>query len=182
MKTSETLPTLLSLLDYDAGKFTSAEVQLQANLPRWMDSAGSFQLKGVLEKYLELIDEHIKKLDIFCAEENFTYISLVNRIMHAFIEETDEKLELCTDKQVGDACLLACIQNINHYKVSTYGTAAAFAHDLAMNDAVTIFRDLEIDEKQIDHRLSQLAEREVNNKAKTPVWLPKAMRSVSFLL
>jgi ferritin-like metal-binding protein YciE len=182
MKTSETLPTLLSLLDYDAGKFTSAEAQLQNTLPRWIEDAGSLQLKCVLEKYLALVQEHIKKLDIFCAEENFTYISLRNRVMTAFIEETDEKLALCGDAQVIDACLLACVQNINHYKISTYGTAAAFARDLAMNDAVTIFRDLEIDEKQIDHRLSQLAEHEVNTKTKTPVWLPKAMRSVSFIL
>jgi len=182
MKTEDTLPTLLSLLDYDAGKFTSAEAQLQNRLPRWIEGTASFQLKGVLEKYLETVQEHIKKLDIFCAEENFTYISLLNRVMHAFIEETDEKLTLCTDADVKDACLLACVQNINHYKISTYGTAAAFAKDLAMSDAVTIFRDLEVDEKQIDHRLSQLAEHEVNSKAKSPVWLPKAMRTVSFLL
>ncbi|HZY37527.1 MAG TPA: DUF892 family protein [Mucilaginibacter sp.] len=182
MKTEDTLPTLISLLDYDAGKFTSAEVQLKNRLPQWIEGTGSFQLKGVLERYLEMVREHIMKLDIFCAEENFTYISLLNRIMKAFIEETEEKLALCSDIKVADACLLACVQNINHYKISTYGTAAAFAKDLGLNDAVTIFRDLEIDEKQIDHRLSQLAEHEVNAKAKAPVWLPKAMRSVSFLL
>jgi ferritin-like metal-binding protein YciE len=182
MKTEEALPTLLSLLDYDARKFTSAEEQLQNKLPWWIDDAGSFQLKGVLEKYLELIQEHIKKLDIFCAEENFTYISVVNQVMQALIEETEEKLAFCSEPAVKDACLLSCIQNINHYKIGTYGTAAAFAKDLAMDDAVTVFRDLEIDEKQIDHRLSQLAEHEVNTKARTPVWLPKAIRSASFLL
>ena len=182
MKTSETLPTLLSLLDYDAGKFASAEAQLQINLPQWIVGAGSSPLKRVLQKYLTLTDEHIKKLDVFCAEENFTSISPVNLIMRAFINETDEKLAQCADADVKDACLLACMQNINHYKIATYGSAAAFAHDLAMNEAVTIFRDLEIDEKQIDHRLSQLAEHEANTNARTSVWLPKAIHSVSFLL
>jgi ferritin-like metal-binding protein YciE len=182
MKTEYTLPTLIALLDYDAGKFISAEAQLQNRLPYWIESAVSYPLKSVLEKYLDLVQEHIKKLDIFCADENFTYISMVNRVIHAFIEETNEKLALCSTTEVKEACLLACIQGINHYKISTYGTAAAFAGDLAMNDAVTIFRDLEIDEKNIDHRLSQLAEHEVNSKAKAPVWISNSIRSASFLL
>lgn len=182
MNTPEKLPTLLSLLNYDAGKFTSAEAQLQNNLPRWIDGAGSTPLKSALDKYLGLVDEHIEKLDIFRAEENFLYTSQVNLIMHAFIKETDEKLAQCADADIKDACLRACMQNINHYKIATYDIAATFAHDLAMDDAVTVFRDLEIDEKQIDHRLSQLAEHETNANTRIPVWLSKAVHPVRLML
>jgi ferritin-like metal-binding protein YciE len=112
-------------------------------------------------------------MESFFVEESFTYLSMVNRIMQAFIEETEEKLASCSDTEVKDACLLACIQDINHYKISTYGTAAAFATDLGLDDAAVIFRELEINEKHIDDRLSQLAEHEINIKAKATLALPK---------
>jgi ferritin-like metal-binding protein YciE len=182
MKAEETLPTLLSLLDYEAGKFNSAEAQLKNKLPGWAAAAGSLQLKSILEKYLELVQQHIKKLNGFCSREKFSYAGVMNRIMQAFIQESDERLEVCACPNVKDVCLLACVQNINHYKISVYGTAAAFAEHLDMYDAVSIFRDLEIDEKQINHRLSRLAHQNMNAKVKTLVWPPKAIHSVNFLL
>ena len=72
----------------------------------------------------------------------------------------------CTDAEVKDACLLACIQAINHFKISMYGTAAAFANALDMEKQAAIFHEAEVNEKQIDDRLSQLAEHEINIRAK----------------
>jgi ferritin-like metal-binding protein YciE len=89
--------------------------------------------------------------------------------MNAFIEEAEEKLNSCTDTEVRDACLLACIQGINHYKISTYGTAAAFANALEMEKQAVIFHEIEVSEKQIDDRLSQLALHEINNNARAPI-------------
>ena len=104
-------------------------------------------------------------------EENINSLSLTNRVMHAFIEEAEEKLSGCTDAEVKDACLLACIQAINHFKISTDGTAAAFANTLGMEKQASVFHEAEINEKQIDDRLSQLAEHEINVKAKAPIVL-----------
>jgi ferritin-like metal-binding protein YciE len=87
------------------------------------------------------------------------------------IDETEEKLNICKDFQVKDACLLASIQSINHYKISTYGTAAAFANTLGMEDQAAVFHQAEVKEKQIDVRLSQLAEHEINLKALAPLLL-----------
>lgn len=92
--------------------------------------------------------------------------------MLAFIEETNEKLNSCADQKAQDACLLACIQGINHFKISLYGTAAAFAKQLEMEKFASLFHKAEVNEKQIDDRLSQLAEHEINIAAKTPVVLP----------
>jgi ferritin-like metal-binding protein YciE len=92
--------------------------------------------------------------------------------MHAFIEETGEKLSNCTDPEIKDACLLASIQAINHFKISMYGTAAAFANALEMDKQACLFHEAEVNEKQIDDRLTQLALYEINNHAKSPVTLP----------
>lgn len=108
----------------------------------------------------------------FYEEEKIVSLSLTNRVMKAFIEEAEEKLANCTDAEIKDACLLACIQAINHFKISTYRTAAAFANALGMEKQATFFHEAEVNEKQIDDRLSQLAEHEINIKAKTPIVLP----------
>ena len=169
---TETITNLLNLMDYDARKFVSAEAQLKNILPEWINKAYSLQLKNVLQKYLDLVQLHIQKMETFFEDENIISLSLTNRVMQAFIEEANEKLGNCTNSEVKDACLLACIQAINHFKISTYGTAAAFANALAIEKPATVFREAEINEKQIDDRLSQLAEYEINVKAKAPIFLP----------
>ena len=81
----------------------------------------------------------------------------------------DEKMSYCTDTEIKDACMLACIQLINHYKISAYGTAAAFAKELDLEKRVTMFHEMETNEKHIDDRLSQLASYEINRKARAPI-------------
>ena len=169
---NQNISTLHNLLDYDVSKFTSAEVHLKQHLPGWINLAGSFKLKTVLQKYLDLVETHIVKLEEFSEEEKINSLSLSNRVMIAFIEEANEKMATCTDTEIKDACLLASIQAINHFKISTYGTAAAFANTLGMEKEAAVFHEAEVNEKQVDDRLSQLAEHEINIKARTPIVLP----------
>jgi ferritin-like metal-binding protein YciE len=166
---TETITTLHNLLDYDARNFMSAEVQLKNLLPEWISMAGSLKLKNVLQKYHDMVEEHIQKLEQFVSEEKIGLVGLKNRIMNAYIEEAKEKLSSCADAAIKDACLLASIQGINHFKISTYGTATAFANALGMEKASIAFHEAEINEKKIDDRLSQLAEHEVNIDAKAPI-------------
>ena len=168
---NQTITTLHNLLDYDARKFTSAEIELKNSLPEWINIAGSLKFKTVLQKYLDLVQQHVKQMEGFYEEEKIFSISLTNRIMQAFIAEAEEKLASCTDAAIKDACMLASIQAINHFKISTYGTAAAFANALGLEKQAAIFHEAEVNEKQIDDRLSQLAEHEINVRAKTPIEL-----------
>lgn len=117
------------MLDYDALKFTSAEIQLKSSLPECISKADYLKLRTVLQKYLDFVQQHIQKLEGFFEEENIGSLSLTNPVMKAFVEEADEKLSDCTDA--------------------------------------------EVKEKQIDDRLSQLAEHEINIKAKAPIVLPR---------
>jgi ferritin-like metal-binding protein YciE len=169
---NQTITTLHNLLDYDALRFASAEIQLKNSLPGWISKAGSLQLKTVLQKYLDFVQQHVQKMEAFFDEEKISSMSLTNRVMQAFIEDANEKLANCADSEVRDACLLACVQAINHFKISVYGTAAAFANALGMEKQAAVFHEAEVKEKQIDDRLSQLAEHEINSKAKSPIVLP----------
>lgn len=166
-----TITTLHDLLDVDGRKFISAEVQLKKVLPQWINLASSLQLKNVLRRYLDFVEQHIENLQSFYEEEKINSLSLHNRTMEAFIEEAQEKWESCNDVAVKDASLLASTQTINHFKISIYGTAAAFADLLALEKTSVVFHQACVNEKQIDDRLTQLAQFEINRKAKFPIEL-----------
>jgi ferritin-like metal-binding protein YciE len=167
------ITTLQHLLNYDISKFTSAEVQLKHSLPGWINKTNSLKLKTILQKYLDFVQEHTRKIESIFDKENITSLSMNNGVMKAFIEDTEEKYAHCTDPEIKDASLLASIQAINHFKISTYGTAAAFAKALGMEEEAEIFHEIEVNEKQIDDRLTQLAEFEINIKARAPFVLPQ---------
>jgi len=171
-KNNQTMTTLHHLLDYDARKFAVAEIQLIKSLPGWINKASSLKLKTILQKYLDFTQQHEQKMAKFFDEEEIGLLNLTNRVMEAFIQEADEKISKCTDAEIKDACLLACIQGINHFKISAYGTAASFANALAMEEQAAIFHEMEVNEKQIDDRLSQLAEHEININAKILIVSP----------
>jgi len=169
METTSTIATLRQLLNQQMGKFISGEIQLQKNLPVWINNIGSVQLRQVLQKYLDQVNEHIKHMEAFFLEAQVATAGREDKVMQSLVDETNELLGFCSDTQVCDACMLAGIQVINHYKISTYGTAAAFAGDLEMEKAAGVFYQMEINEKNIDDRLTQLAKYEINKKAKTPI-------------
>jgi hypothetical protein len=164
--------TLHNLLDYDIRKFTIAEIQLQKILRAWINKAGSLKLKTVLQKYQDAVEKHIQKMQGFYEEEGIASISLFNRVMQAFIDETEEKLNYCSDAAIKDACILASVQTINHFKISTYGTARAFSNALGLERIAHVFHEAETTEKKIDDRLTQLAEHEINIEARAPIVLP----------
>jgi len=168
-----TINTVHNLIDYQIAKFLSAEVELKNNLPKWIDDASSFQLKTILQKYVDFVNDHIKVIEEFIDEEQITQVSINDPVMVGFASQTHECLSFCTNPEVKDACLLACIQGINHYKISIYGTASAFADLLELGKYAAIFHEAEVNEKHIDDRLTQLAKYEINIKAKSPISLPK---------
>ena len=168
MNQATTISTLHQLLDHDARKFISAEVILRQALPVWITRCGSLNLKTVLQKYHDEVEAHLVKFEDFVTTEQISSLTLVNGIMEAYVADINDKMHLCSDSEVRDAVLLAGIQLINHYKISIYGTAAAFARALDMEQAATIFYSAEAAEKQTDSRLSQLAEFDINKKARSP--------------
>ena len=166
------LTSLHTLLDYEACKHYRAEMQLQKSIPEWITETDSLNLKTVLEKYLHFVEEHVRKIEFFFNEEKASSLSFGHGVMYAFIEEANNKLANCSDVQVKDASLLASIQEINHFKISSYGTAAAFANALGLKKTANLFHEAEMNEKEIDQRLTRLAEGEINIRAKIPIALP----------
>jgi len=169
MATIPTISCLRQLLDEDISRMIGAELQLKNSLSGWVSNENSASLRTLMYEYADVVEKHIRQLEIFCEEEKIGSFKFSNRVMKACIAETDEKLSYCTTPDVKEACLLAAVQGINHFKISVYGTAAAFAGAVGLQRAGLLFHEAELDEKEMDERLSYLAEHELNRKASAPI-------------
>jgi ferritin-like metal-binding protein YciE len=167
-KSKPTISNLNDLLTYDYSNFTDFEQGLKQVLPTWILQSTSLKLKTILQRYLYYAEQHLRQVEGLIDGKVSAPNTKKVKTIEKMIEDINDKLSVCVDPEVKDACLLAAIQAINHYKISMYGTAASFANALGLKKTAKLFYTAEVSEKQIDKRLSELAEQEVNLRAKVP--------------
>ena len=160
----QSIVSLHDMLNMDGRKIADVENIIEQSLPVWISKVGSKALKDELDHYLFDVRAHQKDLgDLERNKNNNTepreeHIKVVN----AYIEETNKKLNACADKNIADAYLIYAIQAINHYKINIYGTLAAYADFLRQAKTAGIYHKAMLDEKVADMRLSNIAERNIN--------------------
>jgi ferritin-like metal-binding protein YciE len=160
--------SLSDLLALETARIMEGEKYLIQVLPDWIQQVTSSKLRKILEHYLDCIQHHEQQMISFFQPPTFSPTVGKNRVIRALVEEADEKLGYCADHEIYDACLLACVQEINHYKISVYGTVSAFFIALGQNYPAAVFHKAEKDEKRIDEQLSFQANLDINELARSP--------------
>lgn len=168
-KAQGNIVSLSDLLALEAGRIMEGEKFLVQALPTWIRKTFSSQLRDILIQYQTYIEHHAEEMNNFFLQKSIISSVGRNRVIRALIDDANEKLRRCADPEIYDACLLAAIQEINHYKISIYGTVTAYFNQLAQRDTAGIFLRAEKDEKRIDEQLSFLAQADINELAKAPV-------------
>ena len=64
-----------------------------------------------------------------------------------------------------DAALIASAQNVEHYEIAAYRTAAALAGQLGLKDDQRLLNESLEEEKQADASLTKIATSEINHRA-----------------
>ncbi len=165
---NNSMTKLHDLLDYDILQSHAAENQLKSYIKKWISQASSLSLKSHLQEYLSTTESHLLYLNDYTLKSSLPTLPNSNRVMKALLTETEDKLKKCADKELQDACLLAAIQEINHVKISQYGTAASFSKTLGNEKAASLFHLFEVNEKKIDKKLNKIARLEINPRALNP--------------
>jgi hypothetical protein len=149
----------------------NGENELKPAIAAWLTVSSSIKLKNILHYYHQFIEHHIENIESCFPNGKTNGVVHTDTVMRSLIQTTNEKLEKCLDAEIKDACLLASVQKIIHIKICLYGTALAYAKALDIERYKAVFAEAENDEKQIDQRLSALAEKEINVIAKAPILL-----------
>lgn len=87
-----------------------------------------------------------------------------NPIMRALVHEASRVAENCATS-VRDVVLVATLQHMVHYLIASYGTIAAHAKVLGMDELAVLFAGHADSDQQFDADLSELAKSAVNPQA-----------------
>jgi ferritin-like metal-binding protein YciE len=160
------LNTLDDLLIYEMKDLMDAEKQLVKALPKLAKAANNPELGKALDEHLEQTKNQVKRL-----EQAFEILeSRPGRqscaAMKGLIEEGNELLQEDAAMDVRDAGLIACAQRVEHYEIAGYGCAVTFAKRLGHRDVASLLEENLSEESAADKKLTQIAEKWVNESAK----------------
>jgi len=143
----------------------NAEKQIVKALPKMAKGATSDELREAFESHLEETENQISRL-----ERVFELLDEKPRGKHCagmagILEEGSETLQEDAEDSLMDAMLIAGGQRVEHYEITAYGTAIAWAEALELTEVAEILGESLAEEKAADQKLSALAESGINEAA-----------------
>ena len=159
------LDTLRKLYEDTLKDLHSAERQIIEALPRMIKATSNEQLKGALEEHLEVTEEQLGRLDAIFEEMGKKGQGKRCKGMEGLLEEGKELLSEDAEPEVLDAGIIAAAQKVEHYEISGYGTACAYARLLGEGEAERLLSTSLEEEKEADEKLTELAVSEINVEA-----------------
>lgn len=117
--------------------------------------------KQRLTLIVSLINQAMSGVDHFDAEEMGTGTS---KAISGLIEEIRELMQSLSN-EVLDADIIASMQKIEHYEISSYGTAVAFAKQLELHSIESLLNETLQEEYDADDLLTALANAAINKES-----------------
>ena len=159
------LETMQDLLLHQLRDIYSAEQQLVKALPKMQEKASTEDLAAAFRDHLAETENQVSRL-----EEIFEILGeraggTKCKAMEGLIEEAQEILDEDGTESVIDAGIIAAAQRVEHYEVSAYGSAKAFAALLGLSEVVKLLNESQQEETAADKKLSLIATTEVNARA-----------------
>lgn len=173
---------LRALLQHELEDLYSAETQLIDALPKMVEQATDSKLKAAFRDHLKVTREHKKRLDqvqkllgnesaseenkgffarLFSSSEGQTHC----KAMEGLIKEANSLMSEDMNEKVMDAALIAAAQKVEHYEISSYGTARAYALQLGEKQVADLLRATLDEEYEADDSLTRLALGSINAEA-----------------
>ncbi|MBO9883681.1 DUF892 family protein [Xanthomonas sp. D-109] len=157
--------TIDELFIHELSDIYSAEKQLTKALPRLARAATNPALRAAFEAHLEETQGQIERIDQIVEKGNLRLKRIKCAAMEGLVEEGKEVIDSIEAGPVRDAALIGGAQKVEHYEIASYGTLAAMAKQLGMDDALTLLLETLKEEKSTDEKLTLLAEQGGNEEA-----------------
>ncbi|HUQ66833.1 MAG TPA: ferritin-like domain-containing protein [Flavitalea sp.] len=171
---------LQDLLQHEIEDLYSAEEQIIEALPKMVEKASEPQLKKALNDHLQVTKQQKERLDkvkqlLEKGKEVTEEPGLFERLFggtkckgtEGLIKEGEKLMGENMDNKVRDAAIIASAQKIEHYEISGYGTARAYAMQLGLTEIEQLLTETLNEEYAADDDLTALALFDVNLQATT---------------
>ncbi len=146
----------------------SANDQMQRVMQSLSDKASDITLKELLARSVSVIGQHTATLKSILEAQGGNVGKDHCKGMEGLVAEAKKHaLEGEFDGQLRDIVIIAQYQRMSHYGLAGFGTAAAYAHALGMNDDAAKLKSIASNIYKADEYTSKLAERSEQAAAKT---------------
>ena len=152
------MSTFKELLVEQLSDIHNAETQITQALPKMLDAASDPDLKQALSHHLEETRAQIQRLEEAFGELGETPSGKACQGMKGLLKEGEEALEKPLSGPLKDALLIANAQRVEHYEISAYGTAIAWAKQLDLDEVADLLDESLDEESSADEKLSSIAE------------------------
>jgi ferritin-like metal-binding protein YciE len=143
----------------------SAETQFTKVQPKLAEAASDEELRSALEGHTEVTQRQLERLDQIAATLGVNLAGETCDAAKGIITESQKILREDGGPLVKDGGLLAAAQRLEHYEISGYGTASAYARRLGYNEIDKLLQQTLAEERGADTLLSELAEASINKQA-----------------
>lgn len=157
--------TLHELLVDEIRDLYHAEKQLTKALPRMAKAATHQALRSAFASHLEETRGQITRLEEAFAALDEKVKAKPCAGMAGILEEGADMMKEDAEASVMDAGLIASAQRAEHYEIAAYGSCAAWAKLLGLDEVAALLEQNLAEEKATDQKLSALAESAINQAA-----------------
>ena len=169
------IKNLPDLLHYHVQNLYAAETLLLKEFPGIIEKAQHRSLKNALTHHLNITKEQKERLekivDILNDYKGEVQVQLkpdhVCKGIAALLQETYDLFDEGLEKEVIDAAIISSVQKIEHYEISSYGTALAYAKQLKVAELEELLEETLNEEYEADDLLTALATASLNKEAVT---------------
>lgn len=169
----EKLVNLRELLEHEIDDLYSAEEQIIEALPKMVEKAGNPELKKALNDHLNVTKaqkDRLDKVKKLLETGGKTEPGILEKLFggtkckgtEGLIKEGEKLMGEGMEPAVRDAAIIASAQKIEHYEISGYGTARAYAMQLGLSEVESLLTETLNEEYEADDNLTALALFDVN--------------------
>ncbi|HKV38676.1 MAG TPA: ferritin-like domain-containing protein [Blastocatellia bacterium] len=142
-----------------------AENEIVKALPKMVESASSPELRNAFAHHLEQTRRHVTRLEqVFEGMGEKPKAKKCDGV-RGILEEGEDLMGQKGDQAVLDAGLIAGAQRVEHYEMAVYGSLRTWAQRMGNSQAVRLLEETLGEEKEADHKLTQIAEQSINRQA-----------------
>jgi ferritin-like metal-binding protein YciE len=149
-----------------------AEKNLVKALPKMAKSADSEELADAIRNHLEETKNHVVRLEQVFAKFDEKPRAKACKAMRGLIEEGGEAAS--DEGALSDLAIIAAAQKVEHYEISAYGTAKAWAEKLGNREAVKLLDETLKEEKAADAKLTEVSGLVIENTGREEEELEEA--------
>ncbi|MGH7952001.1 MAG: ferritin-like domain-containing protein [Limisphaerales bacterium] len=162
------MKTLEDLFLESLGDMYYAEHQLVKALPKMAKAATHDDLREAFESHLMETEGHVQKVEEIFSTFGKPAKSKKCPAIVGIIKEADEITSENKKCSTINAALIFAAQKAEHYEIASYGSLREWAKLLQKEDAAELIDEILDEEKEADRKLTELAEQQYNESAKSP--------------